>query len=248
MESYNASTYGDRIADEYDAIHANFDPEPAVALLAGLAGQGPALELGIGTGRLALPLTARGIPVDGIDASPLMVEKLRAKPAGAGLDVTIGDFADFDLGKRYRLIFVAFNTFFALRSREEQAACLAAVARHLSTEGTFVVEAFVPDLTRFDRNQRVDVSTVKDDHVILNVSRHDPVKQSVTSQHVVISEDGIRLFPVVIRYAYPPELDLMAQQAGLELVARWNDWDRSPFDTSAGKHISVFRPTARPPG
>jgi hypothetical protein len=242
MENYDASTYGDRIAGLYDSLYSEFDPRPAVATLASLVGDGGALELGIGTGRIALPLVARGIPVDGIDASTAMVDKLRSKPGGADVDVTVADFADFDLNRRYRLIFVAFNTFFGLSSGDEQSTCLAAVSRHLSEDGLFVIEAFVPDLTRFDRNQRVDVSSVHSEQVILNVSRHDPLAQRVVTQHVVISEEGIRLIPVVVRYAYPPELDLMAERAGLELVERWNDWDRSPFDATSGKHISLYRP------
>lgn len=247
MENYDASTYGDRIADLYDDMYGDFDPEPAVAVLAELAQEGRVLELGIGTGRLALPLTARGVSVDGIDASGAMVDKLRSKPGGAALDITIGDFADFDLDRSYQLIFVAFNTFFGLADGVQQMSCFAAVSRHLSAGGAFVVEAFVPDLTRFDRNQRVGLSSIDDDRVVLDVSRHDPVAQRVVSQHIVITEAGIRLLPVVVRYAYPPELDQMAERAGLVCVERWNDWDRSPFDAANGKHISVYRPTRQRP-
>jgi SAM-dependent methyltransferase len=241
MEDYEASTYGDRIADLYDDMYGDFDPGPAVAVLADLAQGGPVLELGIGTGRLALPLAACGVPVDGIDASAGMVDRLRAKPGGAGLDITIADFADFQLDRSYQLIYVAFNTFFGLADDAQQQSCFAAVARHLSKGGRFVIEAFVPDLNRFDRNQRVGVSSMAGDRVVLDASQHDPVAQRVVSQHIVITESGIRLMPVVVRYAYPPELDLMAERAGLACVERWNDWDRSPFDAASGKHISVYQ-------
>jgi SAM-dependent methyltransferase len=243
MEDYHASTYGDRIAPLYDDMYGDFDPGPAVAMLADLAQDGPVLELGIGTGRLALPLAARGVPVDGIDASAAMVDRLRSKPGGAGLDISMGDFADFHLDRSYQLIYVAFNTFFGLADGTQQMSCFAAVARHLSKGGRFVIEAFVPDLTRFDRNQRVSLSSIDADRVVLDASLHDPVAQRVISQHIVITEAGIRLIPIVVRYAYPSELDLMAERAGLQCVERWNGWDRSPFDATTGKHISVYRPS-----
>lgn len=243
MEGYDASTYGDRVAELYDSLYSGIDTGPAVDNLSELAAGGPVLELGIGTGRLALPLAARGLQVDGIDASQAMVDSLRAKPGGTDLDVTIGDFSDFELDKMYQLIFVAFNTLFNLRNQEEQLACFAAVARHLSQTGVFVVEAFVPDVARFSRNQRVNASEVALDKVIIDATHHDPVAQQLANQHVLITEDGIRLLPVLARYAYPAELDLMARLAGLRLTERWGDWDKSPFTADSGKHVSAYRPT-----
>ena len=242
MKGYDAASYGDSIADVYDALYGDVATGPAIDALIALAAAGPILELGIGNGRLALPLVQRGMPVDGIDASKEMVKSLRSKPGGEQLTITMGDFADFDLGKTYSLIFVAFNTLFALRSQAEQVGCFEAVSRHLADGGAFVVEAFVPDVTRFSRDQRVDASEIALDRVIIDVTHHDPVAQEVASQHILITEQGIRLLPVLARYAYPSELDLMARLAGLQLDERWADWDRSPFSAGSEKHVSVYRP------
>jgi hypothetical protein len=245
MDEYDASTYGERIAGTYDewykGDHPYMGPSSAtVAFLKELAGDGPALELGIGTGRVALPLQEAGVEVHGIDASQAMVAKLRAKPDGDRIPVTMGDFVDFSLDTRFRLIYVAFNTFFGLLTQQDQIACLRAVARHLSDEGSFVVELFVPDLTRFDRGQRVAAIDVGTDEVRLDVTQSDPVAQTSTTQHVLIREDGVRLFPVRIRFAYVAELDLMANVAGLRLRERVGDWDRTAFGSGSQKHISVY--------
>jgi hypothetical protein len=154
--------------------------------------------------------------------------------------VAIGSFADIALGGSFNLIYVVFNTFFGLRSQEEQVRCFAGVASRLSTDGVFVVEAFVPDPTRFVRGQHTQASEIGPDHVRLDVSRHDPVSQRVVSQHVVIRESGIRLCPVEIRYAWPSELDLMARLAGLRLRERWGGWDRQPFTAATAGHISIY--------
>lgn len=240
MEGYVAKTYGERIAPIYDQRYPSAVPGQ-VDLLVELAGTGPALELGIGTGRLALPLAARGVEVHGIDASPAMIERLRAKPGGDEVTVAIGDFTDFDLGKRFSLVFVAFNTLFALASQQAQVACFRAVVRHLTPGGRFLVEAFVPDLGRFDRGQRVCATTVDLDGVKLDCSVHDPVAQRVTTQHVTLGTSGIHCYPVEIRYAWPSELDLMASLAGLEPEARWGGWDRRRFSSDCGTHLSLWR-------
>ena len=241
---HESSTYGDRWAPVYDRIHAHLDtPEavdPAVAVLAELAGDGRALELGIGTGRIALPLARRGVKLHGLDASTAMVDKLRQKPGGSQIPVHIGDFASFDLGSTFSVVYVVFNTFFALTSQDEQVGCLQSVSRHLTDEGVLVIEAFVPDMSRFDRGQRISAGNVEDDHVSINLDRHDPVDQTVASSHVRLSPDGVELFPVAIRYAWPSELDLMAQLAGLRLRSRWADWQRSPFTASSTNHVSVY--------
>lgn len=240
MEGYVAKTYGERIAAIYDQRYPSAVPGQ-VDLLAELAGTGPVLELGIGTGRLALPLAARGVEVHGIDASPAMVERLRVKPGGDEVPVAIGDITDFDLGERFSLVFVAFNTLFAIASQQGQVACFRAVARHLTLGGRFLVEAFVPDLGRFDRGQRVCATTVDLDGVELDCSVHDPVAQRVTTQHVTVSPSGIHCYPVEIRYAWPAELDLMAALAGLEPEARWGGWDRRRFGSDCGTHLSLWR-------
>ena len=241
MADYDAATYGDRIAEVYDDWYVErADPSGMVTVLAELAGAGPVLELGIGTGRVALPLAARGIAVHGIDASTAMVAKLRAKPGGDVIPVTMGDFAEVGVDGAFSLIFVVFNTFFALLSQADQVRCFRNAADHLTAEGVFVVEAFVPDLSRFQRGHSLSAESIRADLVLLNAAEHDPLQQRIVSQHLVISDDSIRLYPVQMRYAWPAELDLMARQAGLRLRERWADWDRRPFEPSSTQHVSVY--------
>lgn len=242
VEGYDAATFGERIADYYDDWVGTLplDTEAALDFLAGLAKGGRVLELGIGTGRLAIPLLERGIEVEGIDASPSMVAKLRAKPGGERIPVAIGDFADVAVDGPFALAFVVFNTFFGLLTQHDQARCFRNVAGRLDPGGAFVIEAFVPDLSRFDRGQRVEVRGVEPDRVMLNVSIHDPENQRVSSQGVLITEERIRLYPVEIRYAYPSELDLMATMAGLRLRERWADWRRREFTASSVGHVSIY--------
>ena len=240
MTDYDASTYGEEIAEIYDDWYTTLDAEAAVGLLAELAGSGPVLELGIGTGRIALPLIRRGIKVHGIDASPAMVEKLRAKPDGDSISVAIGDFADVDVEGEYSLVFIAFNTLFCLLTQEAQLRCFENVATKLAPGGVFVVEAFVPDLSRFDRNQRTGVEGIEPDRIKLEVSKHNPLNQQVETKHVVVTEQGIKFYPLKIRYAYPSELDLMARIAGLRLRERWGSWRRAPLTISSVCHISVY--------
>jgi hypothetical protein len=241
MNAYDVTTYGERMAEVYDqwpGVPQNTDA--VVACLTRLAGRGPLLELGIGTGRLALPLAQGGFIVHGIDASPAMVAHLRAKPGGEHIPVTIGNFADMAVEGRFTLIFVVFNTFFGLLSQEDQVRCFLGVAQHLTEDGVFVLEAFVPDLTRYDRGQRVEARQVETDRVHLHASVHDPVHQRVMSQQVVLTEQGIRLYPVQTRYAWPSELDLMARLAGLQLRHRWAGWAQEPFTATSGNHVSVY--------
>ncbi len=169
-----------------------------------------------------------------------MVAKLRAKEGGAEIPVTVGDFADVAVDGRFSLVFVVFNTFFGILTQEDQVRCFRNVAAHLTQGGAFLIEAFVPDLSRFDRGQRVSTSEVETDRVRIDLARHDAAKQQVTSQHLHISETDTKLYPVRIRYAWPSELDLMAQLAGMRLRERWSDWDRSPFKASSGNHVSVY--------
>lgn len=248
MDCYDAATYGQRIADVYDERTKGTRPGQ-VEMLHELAGEGPVLELGIGTGRLALPLAARGVDVHGIDCSEAMVAKLRDKPGGDRITVSLGDFGDFDLGKRFSLIFVAFNTLFALPDQEAQLSCFGAVSRHLLPGGRFLVEAFVPDMGRFDRGQRMSVVDVALDEVLLECSRHDAATQTVTTQHIAVGTNATCLYPVHIRYAWPTELDLMARIVGLQPQGRWDDWDRRPFTGGSFTTVSVWRApsVANPP-
>jgi SAM-dependent methyltransferase len=241
MDRYGPATYGDRISEVYDSFYALGDTAATVEFLASLAGSGPVLELGIGTGRIALPLTERGIEVHGIDASEAMVAKLRAKPGGADVPVTMGDFADVGVGGLYSLVFVVFNTFFALLTQEDQVRCMRNVAAHLADDGVFVLSGFVPDLSRFDRGQRVHAVRLDLDAVVLDVSIHNSADQRVDAQHVVIRDGNVHTYPAQLRYAWPSELDLMARLAGLALRERFGGWEREPFDSSSVQHVSVYR-------
>ena len=242
MAEPDPGSYGDTWADIYDEVHEHLNPSDFVDFLAALAGAGPALELGIGTGRVALPLAASGVEVHGIDASPAMVAKLRAKPGGEAIPLTIGDFTDVPVQRPYPLIFVVFNTFFSLPNQEAQLRCFRGVAAALAPGGVFVVEAMVPDPSRFVRGQRVGVTAVESDSVRIEVARHDPVAQRIEAQHVVLSEAGVRLLPVSLRYAWPLELDLMARLAGLERRDRWGGWGREPFTDASRAHVTVYAP------
>jgi SAM-dependent methyltransferase len=234
--------YGNRWADVYDEQPGTLDPAPAVEFLAGLAGSGPVLELAIGTGRVALPLAARGVVVEGVDASAAMVQRLRAKPGGGSIRVTIGDMAEVPASGPFRLVYLVFNTLFGLLTQERQASCFGNVTRVLGPGGAFVIECFVPDLTRFDRGQRVQALEVTEDMASFELSRHDAAQQRVTSQIVTMDGQGTRMRPVALRYSWPSELDLMARQAGLQLTERYADWNRRPFDSTSGGHVSVYRP------
>ncbi len=243
-DDYTEATYGDRIAEVYDERYlASFegDTAKAVEFLKGSAGDGPALELGIGTGRIAVPLSESGVSVHGIDASQAMVDKMQAKPGADRIGVTVGSFADFSLQTRFPLIYVVFNTFFGLSTQEEQVSCFRAVARHLTDDGVFVMQAFVPDVTRFDaHHQRVSVESVGPGEVALETSTVDPFAQRTDSAHVVFRDDLVRVYPVSIRWAYVSELDLMGQLAGLRLRERWADWDRTPYPSKNWTHVSLW--------
>lgn len=242
METCGPDTYGERIADVYDEIYPKAD-RPCLDLLQELAKGGRILELGIGTGRIALPLKARGADVHGIDVSEAMLNRLRAKPGGGDIPLTKGDFADLPVEGSFDLIFVVFNTFFGLTTQETQLKSLKEVRRHLAADGRFLIEAFVPDVARFKDGQTVRATNVEVNEVALEVSRHDRATQQIASQRLVLTGDGVRMYPVTIRYAWPSELDLMARLAGLALIDRWEDWSRTPFSSKSGKHVSVYGPS-----
>ncbi len=238
--------YDEARAARYDRAYpdAFARADAIVDALSALAGPPPArlLELGIGTGRLALPLAERGYEMEGIDDSEPMVARLRAKPGGADLPVVLGTFANVDelVRGRFRLVFVAYNTLFELQSQDEQVRCFSGGARHLAPGGLFVVEAFVPDLTRLE--QAVHAASVTDDHLRLSATRHDPLTQQAVTQNLWISSAGIQLEPSTIRYATVPELDLMARLAGLRLAHRWGGWAGEPFTAASASHVSVYEP------
>ncbi len=207
MDKYKpVMSFGKDVAEVYDDVAQRGDEMATVAFLEQLARGGPALELAIGSGRIALPLAARGIRVDGIDFSSAMVAKLRAKPGGDQIAVTMGDFADVAVPGTYRLIYVVFNTLFNLLTQDEQVRCFENVAAHLTNDGLFVVEALVPAfLYRLRDDQYVDAEAVEIEEVRLDVLRHDAAKQMIEESHVSISHVGVCLNPVVQRYAWPSD-------------------------------------------
>jgi hypothetical protein len=230
-----------RSASIYDRVSQRGDEDETVDFLHRLVGTGAALELAIGTGRIALPLAGLGVPVEGIDFSLPMVAELRRKPGGDRIPVTIGDFADVAIGGSYRLVYLVFNTLFNLLSQDEQVRCFENVAEHLTVDGSFVVEAFVPSfLYRLRDEQYVDAESITVDEVRLDIGRHDPVGQRLDESHVTLTSEGIRLDPIVCRYAWPSELDLMARIAGLELADRWGGWRGEPFEATSERHVSVY--------
>jgi SAM-dependent methyltransferase len=242
MEGYGPAAYGDRIAEVYDAWYdERLDPTVTVAFLAPLAHGGRALELGIGTGRVALPLRRLGVEVHGIDASEAMVARLLAKPGGGDVPVTIGDFADMPVDGPFRLVYAPFTTFFALESQEQQVRCMQRVHDRLEPGGTFVLDAFVPlhNVSVMDRAGFV-TQDVGVDHVLVDAVQHDPLTQTIVGQHIVIGTRGTALYPIRVRYCSPSELDLMAQLAGLTLTDRFESYDGAPFTAESYRHVSVY--------
>ncbi|MCJ7537192.1 MAG: class I SAM-dependent methyltransferase [Anaerolineales bacterium] len=239
MNKYSETTYGETIAEVYDHWYAEFDPA-MISTLVDFAQDGRALELGIGTGRIALPLQQAGIEVHGIDSSQAMLTKLKDKPGGESIQVSHGNFADLEVEGRFDLIFVIFSTFFALPTQEEQIRCFNKVASRLTPDGVFVVEVFVPDMARYVDNQTVRAVDIGDDDLRLEATQIDPLKQQVSSKLINFTAVGIRMYPIKIRYAWPSELDLMAKLAGLSLRHRWGNWRKDDLTIEDNKHISVY--------
>ena len=250
MEGYDASTYGERFADVYDDWYGDVSDvvgcTERVVSLWREGGSGPVLELGVGSGRLALPLVEQGVEVHGIDASPSMVERLRSKPRGDEVRVTLGDMAELQLdappADGFSVVFVAFNTFFNLATEASQQRCLERVAELLAPAGRFVLEGFVPDGAEGDGiDGALTPKRITADEVVLSVSQRDRAAQTVTGQHVHITESGIRLRPWHLRYATPEQLDEMAIAAGLELVSRDAGWCDERYTDHSGSHVSTYR-------
>jgi SAM-dependent methyltransferase len=229
-----------RIAASYDEAAAEmFAPEvvdPAVEFLAGLAEGGSALELGIGTGRIALPLARRGVEVHGLDLSPGMVAQLREKPGGEEIPVTIGDMATTRVEGVFSLAYVVWNSIMNLRTQEGQVACFRNAAAHLAPQGRFVVEIMLPELERLGPGETFLAFDVSLEH--LGFDEYDVVDQLLTSHHYYPERGGYETFPG--RYIWPAELDLMARLAGLSLHERWGGWRREPFTSASRSHVSVY--------
>jgi SAM-dependent methyltransferase len=235
--------FGERVAARYDESTAElFDPAvvgPVVDFLAGLAGQGAALELGIGTGRIALPLAERGVRVHGIDLSEAMVARLRAKPGADRISVTIGDFSTTAVDGTYSRAYVVFNTLGNLTAQAAQSACFRNVAAHLEPGGCFVVEIGVPELQRLPPGDTMRVFHASETH--WGIDEYDVAIQGLVSHHFTRVDDGrFELVSVPFRYVWPAELDLMAELAGMKLRERWSGWLREPFTSASGKHVSVW--------
>jgi len=235
--------FGAEVAARYDESSSDmFDPavvKPVADFLAELAGDGSALELGIGTGRIALPLSDRGVRVHGIDLSEDMVARLREKPGAEKIDVAIGDFATTQVDATFSLAYLVFNTINNLTSQDEQVACFQNVAAHLEPGGCFVIEVGVPGLRTLPPGERFQVFDFSETHI--GIDEYDVERQGLVSHHFSLLDDGRwRLVSMPFRYVWPEELDLMARMAGMKLRERWSGWEREPFTSESTKHVSVW--------
>ena len=238
--------FDERVAARYDESAAEmFDPEvvdPVVDFLVELVGSGRALELGIGTGRIALPLARRGVPVHVIELSKAMVARLRAKPGGDDIGVTIGDFSTTTVDETFSVAYLIFNTIMNLTTQSAQVACFRNVAAHLEAGGCFVVEVMVPELQRLSPGETVRAFHVSETR--WGIDEYDVAMQGLTSHHFEIVDATLERFSAPYRYAWPSELDLMAQLAGMRLRERWSGWKREPFTSDSDKHVSVWEKAA----
>jgi hypothetical protein len=238
--------FDERIAKDYETLWPNlFEPavvDPAVSFLADLAGPAAALELGIGTGRIALPLSQRGVRVHGIELSPAMVTQLQAKPGSGDIGVTIGDFATTMVSGTFKLAYLVRNTITSLTTQDEQVECFRNVAAHLELGGCFVIEVYIPELQRLPPGETIHVFTVTPTH--LGFEEYDVAAQIAFSHHYWVVDGQLETFSSPHRYVWPSELDLMARLAGMTLRERWSDWNREPFTSDSRQHVSVWEKTA----
>jgi len=238
--------FDERVAARYDESAAEmFDPavvDPVIDLLVELAGSGRALELGIGTGRIALPLAQRGVPVHGIELSKAMAARLRAKPGGEDIGVTIGDFATTTVDGTFSVAYLVFNTIMNLTTQDGQVACFRNVAAHLEPGGCFVIEVGVPGLQRLPPGETIHAFHVSESR--WGLDEYDVARQGLTSHHFRIVDGRLERLSIPFRYAWPSELDLMAQLAGMRLRDRWGGWKREPFTSDSRKHVSVWEKPA----
>jgi SAM-dependent methyltransferase len=238
--------FGEPVAARYDESAADmFDPavvDPVVDFLAELAGRGRALELGIGTGRIAVPLARRGVPVHGIELSKAMAARLRAKPGAEDIGVTIGDFATTTVEGTFSVGYLVFNTIGNLTTQSAQVACFQNVASHLDPGGCFVIETGIPQLQRLPPGETMRVFDASENH--WGVDEYDVANQGLTSHHFELVDGRFELASIPFRYTWPAELDLMAQLAGMSLRERWSGWKREPFTSESRKHVSVWEKPA----
>jgi SAM-dependent methyltransferase len=238
--------FGERVAATYDQVNAHlFDAaivDPTVDFLAALAGDGRALELGIGAGRIALPLAARAIEVHGIELSRAMTARLLAKARGEGIGVTIGDFSTAKVNGLFRLACLVRNTIMNLTTQAAQVACFRNVAAHLEPGGRFVIEVVVPDLQRLPPGETFHVFDASETH--WGFDEYDVANQGLVSHHFRIIDGQIERFSAPFRYAWPAELDLMAELAGMRLRECWSGWRREPFTSDSRQHVSVWEKRA----
>jgi SAM-dependent methyltransferase len=235
-----AASFGPHVAAHYDDYKRG-DEEAAAVFLASYAKDGSALEFAIGTGRIALPLAAKGITVDGIELSLHMVEQLRTKPGGENIQVTIGDMSSSTTNRRYALVYLVYNTIFNLLTADDQIRCFENAARHLTPDGCFIVETALPHAwISPDKPDYVHAEHVSKESVGLDVARYDPVTQLLEENHVQLTSEGIKMSPIVCRLINPGEMDLMARIAGLRLIKRFANWQRTPFDINSKAHVSVY--------
>ena len=229
-------------AARYDESEAGmFEPamvDPVVDVLAELAGDGRALELGIGTGRIALPLTRRGVPVHGIEVSRAMVARLRSKPDGEDIAVTIGDFATTQVEGTFSVAYLVFNTIMNLTTQQAQVTCFQIVAAHLVPGGSFLVECTVPELQRLPPGEKVRAFDIGDAR--WGFDQYEVATQGLTSHHFELVGGKVERSSIPFRYVWPSELDLMAQLAEMTFRDRWSDWDRGPFTNESRKHVSIW--------
>lgn len=233
----------DHVAPYYDDLTAALpDTAQTVDFLAEHAGAGRILELGVGTGRIACPLSLRGFDVTGLDSSPGMLARLRSRSDGAKVNVVLGSFTEMPVDGKFDLIYAVFNTLFCALTQDEQLRAVQLAAQHLAADGTLVIETNLPDLARSDNSGRtLNTGGVERNRVFIEAAMHDPATQRIRTQTIILSERGIQMFPLMMRYFWPSELDLMAKLAGLRLVRRYGDWDKSPYARDSSRQISVFR-------
>ncbi|MBM0232581.1 methyltransferase domain-containing protein [Micromonospora sp. STR1_7] len=251
---FGPESYGERLAEIYDdwVVQLQDDTEQTVTFLADLSkqtasetGAGDLLELGVGTGRVALPLAAKGLSVTGVDASVQMLDLLAAKPGGQQIQRVLGDFTDVRVDRQFGVVYIVFNTLLSLPTQEDQVRCLRNAAEHLVRGGALVVQAFVPDVARFEAGrssgQAMEVARKESTSLLLSVSNHDPVTQRMWPRYGLKGDSGVQEYPLQFRYVWPSELDLMARLAGLKPESRWGGWEGQEFTAESPWHVSVYR-------
>jgi SAM-dependent methyltransferase len=235
-----ASSFGENVATRYDD-HLRGDEEAAASFLSALAQGRSALEFAIGTGRIAIPLAEKGVKVDGIELSTYMVERLRAKTKNNPINVTIGDMSTTTTNQRYGLVYLVYNTIFNLLTADDQVHCFQNAAHHLTSDGYFVVETALPHAwISPDQSDYVHAEDVERDTVSLDVARYDPTTQLLEENHIYLTAQGITMSPIVCRLITPGEMDLMARIAGMRLIQRFANWQKTAFDIHSKAHVSVY--------